>query len=106
MVGVDHAHLVDAVEGVLEPAGERRPLAAVPAQVRGVQLEDAAGQLVLEVAHRHREPTRDELAGRLEDSALMILDVRSEEEFRGKHGYPCDPRQGRTPSCSPPALTR
>ena len=42
-------------------------------------------------------PTRDELAGRLEDSALMILDVRSDEEFRGKHGYPCDPRQGRIP---------
>ena len=31
------------------------------------------------------------------DSTLMILDVRSEEEFRGKHGYPCDPRQGRIP---------
>src|SRR6266704_1574354 len=42
-------------------------------------------------------PTRDELARRLEDSTLMILDVRSEEEFRGKHGYPCDPRQGRIP---------
>jgi thiosulfate/3-mercaptopyruvate sulfurtransferase len=42
-------------------------------------------------------PTRDELVGRLEDSTLMILDVRSAEEFRGKHGYPCDPRQGRIP---------
>jgi thiosulfate/3-mercaptopyruvate sulfurtransferase len=42
-------------------------------------------------------PTRDELVGRLDDAALMILDVRSEEEFRGKHGYPCDPRQGRIP---------
>jgi thiosulfate/3-mercaptopyruvate sulfurtransferase len=42
-------------------------------------------------------PTRDELASRLGDSTLMILDVRSEEEFRGKHGYPCDPRQGRIP---------
>ncbi len=42
-------------------------------------------------------PTRDELAARLEDSGLMILDVRSEEEFRGKHGYPCDPRQGHIP---------
>ena len=28
---------------------------------------------------------------------LLILDVRTEEEFRGKHGYPCDPRQGRIP---------
>ena len=42
-------------------------------------------------------PTRDELAGRLDDATLMILDVRSEAEFRGKHGYPCDPRQGRIP---------
>jgi thiosulfate/3-mercaptopyruvate sulfurtransferase len=42
-------------------------------------------------------PTRDELAGRLDDSALMILDVRSAEEFAGKRGYPCDPRQGRIP---------
>jgi thiosulfate/3-mercaptopyruvate sulfurtransferase len=42
-------------------------------------------------------PTRDELAGRLGDSALMILDVRSAEEFAGKRGYPCDPRQGRIP---------
>jgi thiosulfate/3-mercaptopyruvate sulfurtransferase len=42
-------------------------------------------------------PTRDELASRLRDSTLMILDVRSEQEFRGKHGYPCDPRQGRIP---------
>jgi thiosulfate/3-mercaptopyruvate sulfurtransferase len=42
-------------------------------------------------------PTRDELARRLEDSTLMILDVRSEAEFKGKHGYPCDPRQGRIP---------
>jgi thiosulfate/3-mercaptopyruvate sulfurtransferase len=40
-------------------------------------------------------PTRDELASRLAVSTLMILDVRSEAEFRGKHGYPCDPRQGR-----------
>jgi thiosulfate/3-mercaptopyruvate sulfurtransferase len=42
-------------------------------------------------------PTRDELAGRLDDSTLMILDVRTEAEFRGKQGYPCDPRQGRIP---------
>lgn len=42
-------------------------------------------------------PTRDELASRLDDPALTILDVRTEEEFRGKHGYPCDPRQGHIP---------
>src|SRR2546428_3083235 len=42
-------------------------------------------------------PTRDELAARLDDPGLTILDVRTDEEFRGKHGYPCDPRQGRIP---------
>jgi thiosulfate/3-mercaptopyruvate sulfurtransferase len=42
-------------------------------------------------------PTRDELAGRLDDPKLTILDVRTDEEFAGKHGYPCDPRQGRIP---------
>jgi len=42
-------------------------------------------------------PTRDELAQRLDDPLLTILDVRTDEEFAGKHGYPCDPRQGRIP---------
>jgi len=42
-------------------------------------------------------PTRDELVGRLDDDSLLILDVRTDEEFLGKHGYPCDPRQGRIP---------
>jgi thiosulfate/3-mercaptopyruvate sulfurtransferase len=42
-------------------------------------------------------PTRDELAARLDDGSLTILDVRTDEEFRGKGGYPCDPRQGHIP---------
>jgi len=42
-------------------------------------------------------PTRDELRNRLGEETLTILDVRTEEEYRGKHGYPCDPRQGRIP---------
>lgn len=42
-------------------------------------------------------PTREELSGRLDDPGLTILDVRTDEEYRGKHGYPCDPRQGRIP---------
>ena len=42
-------------------------------------------------------PTRDELVARLRDDSLTILDVRTEEEFSGKHGYPCDPRQGHIP---------
>jgi thiosulfate/3-mercaptopyruvate sulfurtransferase len=42
-------------------------------------------------------PTREELAERLDDPRLTILDVRTEAEFTGKQGYPCDPRQGRIP---------
>ena len=36
--------------------------------------------------------TRDELATRLGE--VQLLDVRSAEEFSGRAGYPCDPRQG------------
>jgi thiosulfate/3-mercaptopyruvate sulfurtransferase len=42
-------------------------------------------------------PTRDELVSRLDDPRLTILDVRTDDEFNGKHGYPCDPRQGHIP---------
>ncbi len=42
-------------------------------------------------------PTREELASRLDDLAMTILDVRTDEEFSGKRGYPCDPRQGHIP---------
>jgi thiosulfate/3-mercaptopyruvate sulfurtransferase len=42
-------------------------------------------------------PTRDELAGRLDDTTLTLLDVRTDAEFEGKQGYPCDPRQGHIP---------
>jgi thiosulfate/3-mercaptopyruvate sulfurtransferase len=42
-------------------------------------------------------PTRDELAGRLQDPDLTIIDVRRPEEFSGKQGSPCDPRQGHIP---------
>ena len=43
------------------------------------------------------EVTTQELAARLDDAALTILDVRSREEFTGEGGYPCDPRQGHIP---------
>jgi len=42
-------------------------------------------------------PTRDELLRRLDDGMLVILDVRTDVEFEGKSGYPCDPRQGHIP---------
>ena len=42
-------------------------------------------------------PTRQELAARLGDPTLTILDVRREEEYTGKAGNACDPRQGHIP---------
>jgi thiosulfate/3-mercaptopyruvate sulfurtransferase len=41
--------------------------------------------------------TCDELAARLGDPELTILDVRTEPEFTAAGGYPCDPRQGHVP---------
>jgi thiosulfate/3-mercaptopyruvate sulfurtransferase len=42
-------------------------------------------------------PTRDELLARLGDTQLTILDVRRPEEYTGRAGSACDPRQGRIP---------
>ena len=42
-------------------------------------------------------PTRAEVEQRLGEGGLTLLDVRTEEEFHGRGGYPCDPRQGHIP---------
>ena len=42
-------------------------------------------------------PTRQELVSRLDDDVLTILDVRRPEEYTGKAGSACDPRQGHIP---------
>jgi thiosulfate/3-mercaptopyruvate sulfurtransferase len=42
-------------------------------------------------------PTLDELRGRLDDPSLALVDVRRPEEFVGRAGAPCDPRQGHIP---------
>lgn len=41
--------------------------------------------------------TVDELAGRLDEQGLVLLDVRRPEEFAGRLTAPCDPRPGRIP---------
>ena len=42
--------------------------------------------------------TTEELAARLgQDPRLVVLDVRTPQEFEGVAGYPCDPRQGHIP---------
>ena len=45
----------------------------------------------------HALPTRQELAGRLGDASLRVLDVRTPDEYSGKRGNQCDPRQGHIP---------
>ena len=40
---------------------------------------------------------RDELAARLGEPGLTLLDVRTPEEYSGEAGYPSDPRQGHIP---------
>jgi thiosulfate/3-mercaptopyruvate sulfurtransferase len=42
-------------------------------------------------------PTRQEIADRLGDESLVLLDIRTPDEFAGRHGAPCDPRQGHIP---------
>jgi thiosulfate/3-mercaptopyruvate sulfurtransferase len=42
-------------------------------------------------------PTWQELRDRLDDPTLTILDVRTPEEYSGRAGAPCDPRQAHIP---------
>ncbi|HEY6835831.1 MAG TPA: rhodanese-like domain-containing protein [Gaiellaceae bacterium] len=42
-------------------------------------------------------PTWQELRDRLDDPSLTIVDVRTPEEYSGKTGSPCDPRQAHIP---------
>ena len=70
-------------------AGWPGELEAGPAELEPVktQLEPRPGAL----------PTYTELVSRLDDPELTILDVRRPEEYTGKAGSPCDPRQGHIP---------
>jgi thiosulfate/3-mercaptopyruvate sulfurtransferase len=36
----------------------------------------------------------EELAARLDDPNLLVIDVRTPAEYSGTGGYPCDPSQG------------
>ena len=110
VTGDERLVLYDRGDGVgAMPAAQMAELAGHPrvavllgglAAWRG---ETEAGQVELHPVKTKFEarldavPTREELADRLDDPALTILDVRTDDEFAGKHGYPCDPRQGHIP---------
>ena len=42
-------------------------------------------------------PTRQQIAARLGDESFTLLDIRTPDEFTGRRGSPCDPRQGHIP---------
>ena len=42
-------------------------------------------------------PTLGEIASRLGDETFVLLDIRTPDEFTGRRGSPCDPRQGHIP---------
>ena len=110
VTGAERLVLYDRGDGVgAMPAAQMAELAGHPrvavllgglAAWRG---EPEVGQVELHPVKTSFEPsldavpTRTELAERLDDPSLLILDVRTDAEYRGKHGYPCDPRQGRIP---------
>jgi len=82
-----HPRVAILLGGLAEWPGELAQGAVELEPVREASLEPNA----------HAFPTRQELASRLDDPTLTILDVRREEEYTGKAGSACDPRQGHIP---------
>ena len=111
ITGRERLVLVDRGDGVgAMPAAQMAELAGHPrvaillggmAAWEG-QLEEGAVELEpvreadLEPSPRAL-PTRGELARRLGDTSLTLLDVRTPDEFTGRRGSRCDPRQGHIP---------
>jgi thiosulfate/3-mercaptopyruvate sulfurtransferase len=79
-----HPHVAVLIGGIAAWPGELELGAAELTPVK-VQLEPRLDAL----------PTRDEVQSRLGE--VTLLDIRTEEEYHGRGGYPCDPRQGHIP---------
>jgi thiosulfate/3-mercaptopyruvate sulfurtransferase len=71
-------------------------IAGWPDELDVGQVELPPGKVQLE-PRLYALPTRAEVERRRGDDGLTLLDVRSEAEFHGRGGYPCDPRQGHIP---------
>jgi thiosulfate/3-mercaptopyruvate sulfurtransferase len=111
ITGRERLVLVDRGDGVgAMPAAQMAELAGHPSvavllggiAAWGGDLEEGAVELepVREAELEPRPcalPTRQELADRLEDPSLTLLDVRTPDEFTGRSGNSCDPRQGHIP---------
>jgi thiosulfate/3-mercaptopyruvate sulfurtransferase len=85
---------------VAELGGHPR-VAVLAAGLAGWSGETEAGVVEVEKSRAELVPRPEAIAGWWEvspgDSDMLILDVRREDEFVGKGGYPCDPRQGHIP---------
>ena len=111
ITGEEKLVLVDRGDGVgAMPAAQMAELAGHPnvaillGGIAGWPGELATGPVELEPVREaslqpnaQAFPTRQEIASRLDDPSLTILDVRRAEEYTGKSGSACDPRQGHIP---------
>jgi thiosulfate/3-mercaptopyruvate sulfurtransferase len=111
ITGEEKLVLVDRGDGVgAMPAAQMAELAGhsnvaiLLGGIAGWPGELATGAVELEPVREaslqpnaHAFPTRQEISSRLDDSSLTILDVRRIEEYTGKAGNACDPRQGHIP---------
>jgi thiosulfate/3-mercaptopyruvate sulfurtransferase len=113
LTGRERLVLVDRGDGVgAMPAAQMAELAGHPqvaillGGISGWEGELAEGAVELDHVREAEAqlepnpsafPTRQELAGRLGDASLTVLDVRTPDEYSGKRGNQCDPRQGHIP---------
>jgi thiosulfate/3-mercaptopyruvate sulfurtransferase len=111
ITGRERLVLVDRGDGVgAMPAAQMAELAGHPSVsillggIAGWEGELEEGAVELEPVREadlepnpRALPTRQELAGRLGDPSLNLLDVRTPDEYSGRRGSQCDPRQGHIP---------
>jgi thiosulfate/3-mercaptopyruvate sulfurtransferase len=78
--------------------GGHRDVAVLAGGLAGWTGETENGIVQVEKSRAELTPRPEAVTGwwELPDGAL-ILDVRREDEYSGKGGYPCDPRQGHIP---------
>jgi thiosulfate/3-mercaptopyruvate sulfurtransferase len=113
ITGRERLVLVDRGDGVgAMPAAQMAELAGHPqvaillGGIAGWEGDLAEGAVELEPVRETEAdlepapralPTRQELLNRLGDASLTILDVRTADEYSGRRGNACDPRQGHIP---------
>jgi thiosulfate/3-mercaptopyruvate sulfurtransferase len=83
--------------------GGHKQVAVLAGGLAGWPGELESGVVELEKTRAELTPDPDavvafwDVAAHRADPGVLLLDVRREDEFAGKGGYPCDPRQGHIP---------